>query len=140
MKTILHYILLAFLIISFTSCNFNSSPGNDKESETKQLEKFLNIPIYPGAKMVMLITDDRDQEIPRRTKPATISLTIDNRDSVPAFYERELGYPFLVDTTGGKTYYKLVFDKEGWEYEIMVGQDTFEGQPMFTISMNELPY
>ena len=90
--------------------------------------------------MVMLVTDDNDKEIPNRTKPATVSLAVDYRDSVPVFYERKLGSPFLVDTSGGKTYYKLVFDKEGWEYEIMVGQDTFESQAMFTISVNELPY
>ena len=50
-------------------------------SEAEQLEKFLNIPLYPGARLVMLITDDRDKEIPRRIKPATVSLAIDDRDS-----------------------------------------------------------
>lgn len=140
MKTILSYSCFVFFLVFFSSCNYNSPAGKDQLSEARQLEQFLNIPIYPGAKMVMLITDDRDKEIPRNTKPATVSLAIDHRDSVPVFYERKLGYPFLVDTTGGKTYYKLVFDKEGWEYEIMVGQDVFENQAMFTISVNELPY
>jgi len=140
MKTNLYFLFTLLSLVSFAACNFSYPTGKDQESETEQLETFLNIPIYPGAKMVMLVTDNRDKEIPQRTKPATVSLTTDYRDSVPVFYERELGYPFLVDTTGGKTYYKLVFDKEGWEYEIMVGQDTFENQAMFTISVNELPY
>jgi len=123
-----------------SSCNYNSSTGTGQGSETERLEQFLNIPLYPGSKMVMLITDDGDREIPRHIKPATVSLATDHRDSVPVFYEKKLGYPFLVDTSGGKTYYKLVFDKEGWEYEIMVGQDVFEDKPMFTISVDELPY
>jgi hypothetical protein len=106
-------------------------------TETERLERFLNIPVYPGAEKVLFFTDDRDQEIPRKTEPASVSFIVDTRDSVPAFYERVLGHEFLVDTTGGKTYYKLVFDQEGWEYEIMVGQDRFRNKPMFTISVSE---
>lgn len=138
MKTKFILLLFPFMFILITGCNSGRTPEN--ETESKRLEKFLNIPLYPNAKMVMLITDDRDTEIPRHTKPATVSLSIDNRDSVPVFYEKQLGYPFLTDTTKGKTYYKLVFEKEGWEYEIMVGQDVFENQAIFTISIDKLPY
>ncbi|MCF8365637.1 MAG: hypothetical protein K9H16_07645 [Bacteroidales bacterium] len=138
MKTKLKFLLPTFLFIFFAGCH--SGQSSENETESVKLEKFLNIPLYPGAEMVMLVTDDRDSEIPRRTKPATVSLATDYRDSVPVFYEKQLGYPFLSDTTKGKTYYKLVFEKEGWEYEIMVGQDVFEDQPIFTISINKLPY
>lgn len=106
-------------------------------TEAGKLERFLGIPVYPGAEMVMLFTDDQDEDIPRNTKPATVSLAVDHRDSVPAFYERELGYQFKTDTSRGKTYYKLVFNKKGWEYEIMVGQDRYKNKPMFTISIME---
>lgn len=126
--------LLALIFLSlFLSCN--SQTG--KLTETERLERFLNIPIYPGAEMVLFFTDDRNPEIPRKTEPASVSFTVDVRDSVPVFYERKLGHAFLTDTTGGKTYYKLVFDQDGWEYEIMVGQDRFRDKPMFTISVSE---
>lgn len=126
--------LFALILLSiFISCNSQ----NENLTETEQLERFLNIPIYPDAEMVMFFTDDRSREIPRKTEPASVSFTVDVRDSVPVFYERKLGYEFLTDTTGGKIYYKLVFDQEGWEYEIMVGQDKFRDKPMFTISISK---
>lgn len=132
MKTLFQFCMLSF-IIGLLSCNTQ----NENLTETERLERFLDIPVYPDAEMVMFFTDDRDREIPRKTEPATVSLTVDYHDSVPVFYEKALGHEFLTDTTGGKTYYKLVFDKEGWEYEIMVGQDRFREKPMFTISISE---
>lgn len=132
MKTSFKFIFLLFGAIAF-ACN-----SSDKSlSEAQRLERFLNIPVYPGAEMVMFFTDDRDNEIPPKTEPATVSLTIDYHDSVPVFYEKALGYPFKTDTSGGKNYYKLVFEKDDWEYEIMVGQDTYQDKPMFTISIME---
>lgn len=133
------------LILLIAACTGGGQQGSyQNESgknpdKTERLEQFLNIPVYPGAEMVMFITDDRNDEIPGQTKPATVSLTVDYRDSVPVFYEKVLNKKFQVDTAGGKTYYKLVFDKGNWEYEIMVGQDTFENKPMYTISIME-PY
>lgn len=126
-------LFMLFLLSCCFSCNFQ----DENLTETERLERFLGIPVYPGAEMVMFFTDDRNEEIPRKIKPATVSLTIDHYDSVPVFYEKALGHEFLTDTTGGKTYYKLVFDKDGWEYEIMVGQDKFRDKPMFTISISE---
>jgi len=138
MKTKFIFQLIAMFLIFLAGCH--SGQPSENETDSSRLENFLNIPLYPGAKMVMLITDNNDKTIPHRIKPATVSFTIDHRDSVPIFYEKVLGYPFLVDTSGGKTYYKLVFEKDGWEYEIMVGQDTFKEQAMFTITLNESPY
>ncbi|MFP4469270.1 MAG: hypothetical protein ACLFPE_01220 [Bacteroidales bacterium] len=129
------YLYLFHIIFLLASCAGNQQ--DKPQDETGRLEQFLNIPVYPGAEMVMLFTDDGDEEIPRRTKPATVSLAVDHHDSVPAFYEKELGHQFLVDTTGGNTYYKLVFEKEDWEYEIMVGQDRFRNRPIFTITIME---
>ena len=128
------FVLVAFVAVAFMSCN----SSDENLSEQERLERFLGIPVYPGAEMVMFFTDDRDSEIPRKTEPATVSLTINHRDSVPPFYEKALGHEFLTDTTGGKTYYKLVFEKGEWEYEIMVGQDQFRNKPMFTISVSEV--
>lgn len=132
-----HYLHFFLIIVFLVSCAGNQQ--DKPQDETGRLEQFLNIPVYPGAEMVMLFTDDGDEEIPRRTSPATVSLTVDYRDSVPVFYEKALNKKFQVDTAGGKTYYKLVFDKGNWEYEIMVGQDTFENKPMYSISIME-PY
>jgi len=145
MKNLINYLAMLSIsaILLLTGCNSatqsNTSDEQDSgnNSEKAKLEKFLNIPVYPGAEMVMFITDDRDDEIPADRKAATVSMVIDHYDSVPVFYEDALGYAFLVDTSAGKTYYKLIYEKEGWEYEIYVGQDSFENKPMFSISMWE---
>lgn len=138
MKSKTWYSLIVIItIFTMICCHSGNSSRNGTLSETERLERFLDIPVYPGAEMVMLFTDDRDDHIPQETKPATVSLAVDHRDSVPVFYERELGYQFKTDTSRGKMYYKLVFNKKGWEYEIMVGQDRYKNKPMFTISIME---
>ena len=145
MKTYTHHfaMLLAAILIALISCQSGSSPGesnNETGSKTSnelvRLEKFLGIPVYPTAEIANFYTFDRsdDDEIPNRLQDASVSLIIDDYEKVPPFYEEKLGGKFLVDINGEKKYYTMIYKKDGWQYEIYVGNDTYMNKPIFSIT------
>ncbi len=107
---------------------------SDKET-MQRLEEFLDIPIYPNAKLADIFTERRDDQIPEVRMDARVTLIIDDYDKVPKFYEEKLGMKFKVEGPEERKYYTLKFDKGNWEYEIFVGHDTYMNQPTYDMSM-----
>ncbi|MFC2083612.1 hypothetical protein ACFLS9_01005 [Bacteroidota bacterium] len=137
-------ILTMFLLLTITACNSKKSDEqvgetvsiikSDEETMNK-LKVFLNIPVYPGAKLAFISTGKRDDKIPDVRMDASVNLIIDDYNKVPLFSKKELKKEFEVDIENDKKYYTLKFEKEGWEHEIFVGHDTFINQPIYYISM-----
>lgn len=137
-------LMLSALILAMASCQSGSSPAeNTNETTSKlnpeleKLEQFLGIPVFPNSEIASFYTFDRsdEDEIPDQLKDASVSLIIDAYDKVPLFYEAKLDSKFTVDTDSGKKYYTLVYTKDGWQYEIFVGQDTYMNKPIFSITV-----
>lgn len=101
--------------------------------ELAQLQTFMEIPIYPNSKLANITTPLRDDKIPDEPMQAQVTLTIDEYEKVPSFYEEKLGQMFTVDVDGDKQYYELQFEKGDWLYIIFVGHDTFENKPCYSI-------
>ena len=109
---------------------------SDKETMEK-LEKYLDIPIYPGARLADIFTELRNDKIPEERMYTSVKLIIDDYDNVAKFYEKEFNMKFEVTGTENKKYYILIFDKEDWEYEIYIGHDTYMNLPIYDITMRE---
>ena len=103
----------------------------------EKLEKYLDIPIYPGARLADIFTELRNDKIPEERMYTSVKLIIDDYDNVAKFYEKEFNMKFEVTGTEDKKYYTLIFDKEDWEYEIYIGHDTYMNLPIYDITMRE---
>ena len=142
--TLLSKLLLIPLLLILASCQSGTSTENkqtDTEAqlsgETDKLEKLLGIPLYPNAKLANFFTFDRNDndEIPDQLKEASMEFIIDDSEKVAPFYENKLGKEFTVEIQDGKKYYTLAYLKDGWEYEIFVGHDTYMNKPIYSLSV-----
>ncbi|MCK4359992.1 MAG: hypothetical protein KAW92_14880 [Candidatus Cloacimonetes bacterium] len=140
------WIALIIFLLVFFSCRKKKSETIPAENigmirsnkETmKKLEKYLDIPIYPGARLADIFTELRNNKIPEERMYTSVKLIIDDYDNVVKFYEKELNMKFDVTGTEDKKYYTLIFDKEDWEYEIYIGHDTYMNLPIYDITMRE---
>lgn len=136
--------IVALIILTvFSACSKQESQQGAEEStavssddETNQkLENYFDIPIYPGAKLADIFTINRDDKIPDKKIDTSVKLIVDNYEKVVQFYEAKLGQKFFVDENNGKNYYTLRFEKDGWLFEIYIGQDTYMNQPIYEIQM-----
>ncbi len=116
-----------------TAKNSTAAPADD--ATIKKLEKYLGVPIYPGARIADIFTMNRDNKIPNTKMDTSVKLIIDDYEKVVQFYETKLGQKFFVDEDLGKKYYTLRFEQDIWLFEIFVGQDTYLNQPIYEIQM-----
>jgi len=127
-------LLICLLLLTYCAKTKDQKPVQPGVTgELAQLQKFLDIPIYPNSELADITTPLRDSKIPDEPLQAQVTLTIDEYEKVPPFYEKELGMEFTVDTEDGKKYYELQFEKGDWLYIIFVGHNTFENRPCFSI-------
>lgn len=129
-------VFCAILIIFLSFCSKKVQQEKElpaRSDELVKLEKFMDIPIYPNSKLADITTPLHDDLIPDEPMQAQVTLTIDEYEKVPPFYEEKLGKTFTVEVENGKKYYELRFEKGDWLYIISVGHDTFENKPMFSI-------
>jgi|GEM_PF-1267301 len=129
-------VFCAILIIFLSFCSKKVQQEKElpaQSDEIVKLEKFMDIPIYPNSELADITTPLRDDQIPDEPMQAQVTLTIDEYEKVPPFYEEKLGKTFTIEVENGKKYYELRFEKGDWLYIIFVGQDTFENKPVFSI-------
>jgi len=136
MKKTFVLLLAVFIALTMSLCDSKKrqksvQPG--LTGELAQLQEFLDIPIYPNSELANITTPIRDSKIPDEPMQAQVTLTIDEYEKVPSFYEAQLGQNFTVDVDGDKKYYELQFEKGDWLYIIYVGHDTFENKPCYSI-------
>ncbi len=134
-KAIIAFVVTLVLLLSFCAkAKDTKNSQNELTGELAQLQKFLEIPIYPNSELANITTPLRDDKIPNEPMQAQVTLTIDDYEKVPVFYEKKLGKEFNVDIDGGQKYYELQFEQDDWLYIIFVGHDTYENKPCFSIS------
>lgn len=129
-------VFCAILIIFLSFCSKKVQQEKElpaQSDEIVKLEKFMDIPIYPNSELADITIPLRDDQIPDEPMQAQVTLTIDEYEKVPPFYEEKLGKSFTIEVENGKKYYELRFEKGDWLYIIFVGHDTFENKPMFSI-------
>lgn len=136
MKKTFVLLLAVFIALTMSLCDSKKTQKSVQPGltgELAQLQEFLDIPIYPNSELANITTPLRDSKIPDEPMQAQVTLTIDEYEKVPSFYEAQLGQNFTVDVDGDKKYYELQFEKGDWLYIIYVGHDTFENKPCYSI-------
>ena len=136
MKKTFVLLLAVFIALTMSLCDSKKTQKSVQPGltgELAQLQEFLDIPIYPNSELANITTPLRDSKIPDEPMQAQVTLTIDEYEKVPSFYEAQLGQNFTVDVDGDKKYHELQFEKGDWLYIIYVGHDTFENKPCYSI-------
>lgn len=100
--------ILVCSVITLSFCNKpqkEDTTQSELTGELSRLQVFLDIPIYPNSELANITTPLSDDKIPSEPMQAQVTLTIDDYEKVPPFYETQLGQKFTADVDGDKKYY-----------------------------------